>query len=241
MGRGDWRKSDEGRVAAAEQMRQRWADPQYRLDMAERQRRRWTDPVYREHTSALVSAAKQGHEVTVETRARIRATHLRIGKRPPSTRGRVRPRDEVERRADAIRGYRWTPEAKARLSALRKEQWRDPGFRERLVVPLREAARRPEERERRRQAALRRNGTEDGQPRRRSVIPPLVREHVLARDGLVCGLCGDRINPEVKSPNPQSLSLDHIVPVVRGGSHDPSNLRPAHRGCNSAKGARIGR
>lgn len=33
-------------------------------------------------------------------------------------------------------------------------------------------------------------------------------------------------------------SIDHIIPLARGGSNWPSNLRPACRKCNSAKGAR---
>lgn len=31
-------------------------------------------------------------------------------------------------------------------------------------------------------------------------------------------------------------TLDHVVPVSKGGTNDPDNLRPAHRACNSARG-----
>lgn len=34
-------------------------------------------------------------------------------------------------------------------------------------------------------------------------------------------------------------SLDHIVPQSHGGSHDPSNLRMAHVGCNARRGDRV--
>lgn len=33
-------------------------------------------------------------------------------------------------------------------------------------------------------------------------------------------------------------TLDHVKPLVRGGSHWPSNLRPACKSCNASKGAR---
>jgi 5-methylcytosine-specific restriction endonuclease McrA len=33
-----------------------------------------------------------------------------------------------------------------------------------------------------------------------------------------------------------AATIDHIVPVSRGGSDDPSNLQTAHMVCNSAKG-----
>lgn len=36
---------------------------------------------------------------------------------------------------------------------------------------------------------------------------------------------------------PDSLHLDHITPVSRGGCTEPSNLVPACQGCNSSKGA----
>jgi len=44
---------------------------------------------------------------------------------------------------------------------------------------------------------------------------------------LVCWLCGGA----------GADTLDHVVPVTRGGDNDPANLRPAHRRCNTLKGA----
>lgn len=38
---------------------------------------------------------------------------------------------------------------------------------------------------------------------------------------------------------PGATSIDHLVPVVRGGVTVLGNLRPAHHGCNSARGARM--
>ena len=42
----------------------------------------------------------------------------------------------------------------------------------------------------------------------------------------VCWICG----------KPGADSIDHVVPVIRGGTDDPANLRPAHlHPCNRAK------
>jgi 5-methylcytosine-specific restriction endonuclease McrA len=36
-------------------------------------------------------------------------------------------------------------------------------------------------------------------------------------------------------------TLDHVVPVAYGGTNTPANLRPAHKSCNSRRGATMPR
>lgn len=60
------------------------------------------------------------------------------------------------------------------------------------------------------------------------------------RDGMVCHLCKDEINPvDVPSTYGQNpalhLSLDHKVPRVRGGSDCPSNIAASHVSCNKSR------
>lgn len=57
------------------------------------------------------------------------------------------------------------------------------------------------------------------------------------RDGWVCGLCSEPVNPDLQWPDPMSVSLDHIVPVSRGGRHVRDNAQCSHLRCNVAKGA----
>lgn len=38
--------------------------------------------------------------------------------------------------------------------------------------------------------------------------------------------------------NPLRPSVDHVIPRAMGGSDRLENLRPAHLGCNAARGAR---
>jgi 5-methylcytosine-specific restriction endonuclease McrA len=57
-----------------------------------------------------------------------------------------------------------------------------------------------------------------------------IRAQVLAASN-VCHLCG----------HPGADTVDHVIPLSRRPdlAHDLANLRPAHRRCNSAKGARL--
>lgn len=64
------------------------------------------------------------------------------------------------------------------------------------------------------------------------------RRAIFERDGWICGLCGEQIDPNLKWPDPMCGTLDHIVPIALGGSHDTANRQAAHLGCNSAKGIR---
>ena len=64
---------------------------------------------------------------------------------------------------------------------------------------------------------------------------PIDRRAIFERDGWVCQLCGGAIDPECQYPSPQSPSLDHIVPLAKGGSHTQGNVQAAHLFCNMRK------
>lgn len=52
----------------------------------------------------------------------------------------------------------------------------------------------------------------------------------------VCGICGRPIDKELKYPHPLAASVDHIIPVSRGGHpSDIENLQIAHWTCNRQK------
>jgi len=61
---------------------------------------------------------------------------------------------------------------------------------------------------------------------------------VLERDGSSCSLCGESVDLSLTWPDQLSKSIDHVVPLSKGGSHDLSNCRLAHLGCNVRKGNR---
>lgn len=62
---------------------------------------------------------------------------------------------------------------------------------------------------------------------------------VHTRDQWTCQLCRHPIDPKVAWPDPMSASVDHIVPLSRGGEHSMINVQSAHLSCNSSKGDRL--
>lgn len=62
---------------------------------------------------------------------------------------------------------------------------------------------------------------------------------VIERDGSDCRLCGDPVDMTLVYPDPMSKSVDHVVPLSRGGAHEPSNCQLAHLRCNISKGSRV--
>lgn len=47
----------------------------------------------------------------------------------------------------------------------------------------------------------------------------------------ICGICLNSVSLE-------EFTIDHIVPLSKGGSHVFENMQPAHLSCNSRKGAK---
>ncbi|OLT25343.1 HNH endonuclease [Nocardiopsis sp. CNR-923] len=52
------------------------------------------------------------------------------------------------------------------------------------------------------------------------------------RDGWICGLCDDPVDPSCKARDPRSPSIDHIRAVSLGGAQTRDNVRITHLGCN---------
>lgn len=59
---------------------------------------------------------------------------------------------------------------------------------------------------------------------------------VVAVYGWTCWLCHQPINPTARRTTSAGLSVDHVVPRSLGGTDHIANLRPAHMGCNAARG-----
>lgn len=68
---------------------------------------------------------------------------------------------------------------------------------------------------------------------------PISAAEVYAEDGFVCQLCGGLVDVTRFHPDPLSPSLDHVVPMSKGGPHLRSNVQTAHLGCNISKGNRV--
>jgi hypothetical protein len=62
---------------------------------------------------------------------------------------------------------------------------------------------------------------------------------VFIRDEWTCGICGGPVDPSLKWPDRMSASLDHIVPLSKGGAHVMENVRCTHLTCNVSRGNRM--
>lgn len=92
----------------------------------------------------------------------------------------------------------------------------------------------------RRVTKCRGKSSEEGVAKKREILPRPIREAVLKRDNHTCVYCsrpeGKYFHPETQSD--ASLHIDHVIPVVRGGSDDISNLATACAVCNLLKSDR---
>ncbi|MDJ0705649.1 MAG: HNH endonuclease [Leptolyngbyaceae cyanobacterium MO_188.B28] len=68
-----------------------------------------------------------------------------------------------------------------------------------------------------------------GNPKRRWKIPPVSRREIFRRDDHNCQYCGSA----------KHLTVDHVIPRSKGGTHSWSNVVTACESCNSAKGDRL--
>lgn len=56
----------------------------------------------------------------------------------------------------------------------------------------------------------------------------------------VCGICGQPVDFSLKWPDPMAKTIDHIIPVAKGGHpSDINNLQLAHFTCNRQKSDKI--
>ena len=69
-------------------------------------------------------------------------------------------------------------------------------------------------------------------PSERVPTPPWLRQMVIDRDGLVCGICGGDVEAD-------DVHIDHVLPASKGGPTVASNLQVSHSRCNLDKGASV--
>ena len=61
------------------------------------------------------------------------------------------------------------------------------------------------------------------------------RQTVMNRDKWLCGICGCPVDRSISWPNLWSPSMDHIIPLSKGGKHCYENVQCSHMGCNISK------
>lgn len=69
-------------------------------------------------------------------------------------------------------------------------------------------------------------------------VPANTRRAIYERDNWTCGICSESVESGLPNSSAWQATLDHIIPRSLGGSDDPSNLRLAHRWCNTVRSNR---
>ncbi|HEX8637935.1 MAG TPA: HNH endonuclease [Pyrinomonadaceae bacterium] len=60
---------------------------------------------------------------------------------------------------------------------------------------------------------------------------PFKKADIIKRDGLNCYLCGKLLTYA-------TATIEHVIPLFRGGDHKPENAKIACQSCNSKKGTK---
>lgn len=68
---------------------------------------------------------------------------------------------------------------------------------------------------------------------------PYREADIFTRDGWTCRLCHNPIDPNLSRRDPFGASIDHIIPLSRGGADAPENVQAAHLDCNLRKHAKV--
>jgi 5-methylcytosine-specific restriction endonuclease McrA len=75
--------------------------------------------------------------------------------------------------------------------------------------------------------------------KKRATVGRVSRAKVYERDAWICRLCELPVERSKRAPDPESPSLDHIIPLSRGGEHSMMNVQLAHLRCNWTKSDRL--
>lgn len=71
--------------------------------------------------------------------------------------------------------------------------------------------------------------------KRAAYVADVSRSEIFERDQWVCRICRGPVDRSLPPRHPLAASLDHIIPLAKGGTHEPANVQLAHQRCNAAK------
>ncbi len=71
------------------------------------------------------------------------------------------------------------------------------------------------------------------------VVETVDPEKVFERDNWTCQLCFEPVDKLIPRYESKGATLDHIIPLSKGGAHSYANTQLAHFGCNSSKSDQV--
>lgn len=83
------------------------------------------------------------------------------------------------------------------------------------------------------------NRQKNSKRRKYSYISQSKFMEISVRDEWKCHLCGELVDDSLPRLAKMGASLDHVIPLSKGGTDHPENLKLAHFICNVRKGNRI--
>lgn len=64
-------------------------------------------------------------------------------------------------------------------------------------------------------------------------------DEIAERDNFVCHICSGLVDMSLPRTSGLGATVDHVIPLSKGGSDEPDNLRLAHWVCNVRKGSKV--
>ena len=71
--------------------------------------------------------------------------------------------------------------------------------------------------------------------KRGAYVQPVKRLAIFRRDKYRCHICKKLTDPKKCVPHPKAPTIDHIIPLAKGGTHEPANVATACFECNCLK------
>lgn len=62
---------------------------------------------------------------------------------------------------------------------------------------------------------------------------------VFERDDWMCHICHNKIDSKLRGDAWMRATIDHVIPLCKGGEHTYDNVRASHWRCNMIKGGTI--
>jgi 5-methylcytosine-specific restriction endonuclease McrA len=60
---------------------------------------------------------------------------------------------------------------------------------------------------------------------------------IFERDGYRCYLCGTTVVIHIEDGHPNKATIDHVIPLSKGGGHTEENVKTCCFECNNLKGS----